>query len=119
MYVEPAPKVVLQNRLHRCRNKASELSPLMQSKSMWKGTLRTPILDLLTGGRSYSHLFGLLLGEEATSMSSQLVTYTPDSSIGAIDELTDVRTICLELDNYPLQGAYSACRDIYLQTIRR
>jgi hypothetical protein len=31
-------------------------------------------------------------------MLSQLAVYTPDSSIGAIDDLTDVRTICLEVD---------------------
>ena len=32
MSIEPAPKVFLQNKLRRCREKLNELTPLMDSK---------------------------------------------------------------------------------------
>lgn len=33
--VEPLPKVFLQNKLSRCRNKLTELEPVLQAKSMF------------------------------------------------------------------------------------
>jgi hypothetical protein len=34
MCVQPAPKVVIQNKLAKCRNKLQELGPLINTKGM-------------------------------------------------------------------------------------
>ncbi|KAF8968963.1 hypothetical protein BDZ97DRAFT_1797220 [Flammula alnicola] len=58
--IEPAPKIVIQNKLRRSREKLSELAPLIHSKRA-----------------------------EFNQLSSQVTSYRADHSVGAIDELTD------------------------------
>ncbi|CAA7269111.1 unnamed protein product [Cyclocybe aegerita] len=60
MSIDPAPKIVIQNKLRRSREKLEELIPLMESR------------------RTESH-----------QLSSQLSSYIPDHTLGTIDELHD------------------------------
>ncbi|KAF8904120.1 hypothetical protein CPB84DRAFT_1835747 [Gymnopilus junonius] len=60
MSVEPAPKIVIQNKLRRSREKINELNPLVKSKRA-----------------------------ELNELSAQISSYSADSSVGAIDDLTD------------------------------
>ncbi|KAG6889878.1 hypothetical protein C0995_013852 [Termitomyces sp. Mi166 len=58
--VEPAPKIVLQNKLSRCRSKLDELTPLIDTKH-----------------------------KELDRLSSQFSSYKADHCLGPIDELTE------------------------------
>ncbi|PPQ86318.1 hypothetical protein CVT25_005619 [Psilocybe cyanescens] len=60
MSTEPAPKIFIQNKLRRSREKLQELTPLTESKRA-----------------------------ESNQLSSQLSSYTADVSVGPIDDLTD------------------------------
>ncbi|KAJ3507047.1 hypothetical protein NLJ89_g6523 [Agrocybe chaxingu] len=60
MSIDPAPKIVIQNKLRRSREKLEELIPLMESR-------RT----------------------ESSQLSSQVSSYIPDHTLGTIDELHD------------------------------
>lgn len=60
MSIEPTPKVFIQNKLRRCREKMEELRPLIETKR-----------------------------NELNRLSSQVQAYTADHSLGTIDELTD------------------------------
>ncbi|KIM35924.1 hypothetical protein M413DRAFT_325021 [Hebeloma cylindrosporum] len=60
MSVEPSPKVFIQNKLRRSREKLAELIPLIESKRA-----------------------------ELNQLSLEVSSYTPDHSVGHIDELTD------------------------------
>ncbi|KAF8192143.1 hypothetical protein BJ912DRAFT_963009 [Pholiota molesta] len=60
MSIEPAPKVVIQNKLRRSTEKLLELGPLIQSKR-----------------------------SELNALSAQISSYIADHSVGAIDDLTD------------------------------
>ncbi|KAF9561091.1 hypothetical protein CPC08DRAFT_750151 [Agrocybe pediades] len=58
--VEEAPKIVIQNKLRRTQGKLAELKPLTESKRA-----------------------------ESKLLASQITSYIPDTSVGAIDDLTD------------------------------
>ncbi|KDR82365.1 hypothetical protein GALMADRAFT_237644 [Galerina marginata CBS 339.88] len=58
--VEPEPKIYIQNKLRRSREKINELTPLME-----------------------------LNRAELKQLSSQVASYTVDNGVGAIDDLTD------------------------------
>lgn len=60
MSVEPGPKVLLQNKLHKSRAKLSELAPVLASKS-----------------------------QEVEQLSKLVEAYTADKSLGNVDEVTD------------------------------
>ncbi|KAF4617582.1 hypothetical protein D9613_005637 [Agrocybe pediades] len=61
--VEEAPKIVIQNKLRRTQGKLAELKPLTESKRR--------------------------AGAESKLLASQITSYIPDTSVGAIDDLTD------------------------------
>ncbi|PPR05914.1 hypothetical protein CVT26_008808 [Gymnopilus dilepis] len=60
MCVEASPKIVLQNKLRRAREKMDELKPLVESKR-----------------------------SELNELSAQISSYTADNTVGIIDDLTD------------------------------
>lgn len=60
MSIEPAPKIVLQNKLSKCRSNLQEVAPLIETKR-----------------------------RELDQFTLSLSAYTPDHTVGNIDEISD------------------------------
>lgn len=97
MSVDPVPKVFIQNKLRKCREKLQELQPIISSQS------KSPCPRI----NSQSQLLQISEGE-ASQTARSIEGYRPDHSVGTIDELTDVRSVCLGHRSIVLtSGGYS------------
>lgn len=97
MSVESAPKIVIQNKLRRSREKIKELNPLVESK-------RTLAVNGLAVALCSEDKSGLIIdgipGAELNELSAQISSYSADNTVGAIDDLTDVNALRQHLINY-------------------
>lgn len=78
MSIEPAPKIVLQNKLSKCRSNLQEVAPLIETKR--KSNQHTHVQSLPNRG----------IGRELDQFTLSLSAYTPDHTVGNIDEISDV-----------------------------
>ena len=78
MSVDPAPKVLIQNKLAKCRSKLQELSPLINAKRMCSNSYAGAHTDVIHSG------------QEVDKYTKLVVAYTGDRSLGDIDDLTNV-----------------------------
>lgn len=81
MNVEPAPKVFLQNKLSRCRNKLQELELLLPVKSEF-------IADNSPPYKKYNMLY--TEEHEAEKLEGLVSAYTQDRTLGDLDEVREV-----------------------------
>ena len=87
MSVDPVPKVFIQNKLRKCREKLQELQPIISSQS-------ESLLYTLFSMYSPSNTLQISEGDAAQTARS-IENYRPDHSVSAIDELTDVGSALL------------------------
>ena len=82
MSTEPAPKIFLQNKLSKSRAKLEELAPMIASR-------RKSSCDLFSSKFDTSLPRGFQ-GGEMEQFSKLAAAYTKDSSLGKIDDISDV-----------------------------
>jgi hypothetical protein len=82
MNKDPAPKVVLQNKLRLSKDKLVDLDKLMNPIREW------PVLADLN---HVSFIWPLYIGASSDQFDLQLSSYQPDHLVGAVDDLIDVR----------------------------
>ena len=81
MSIEPAPKIVMQNKLRRSREKLAELMPLIQDKRESSCPAICRPIDIFYPSWS---------GSELNKLSTRISSYCADHLAGEIDDLTDV-----------------------------
>lgn len=88
MSIEPGPKIFLQNKLSKGRLSLQELSPLIETKRRYK----YPI---------HATLANWVIGKELDQLFQSVTAYTPDHTVGNIDEVSDVsRSFMLEENSW-------------------